>query len=169
MAKYIAPILLLIWHCLFFGLSAAVLEFGAFVAICEEPGGLFPRCLLAGVTGGVLYCIRGIYVNFSARKNWGNEWIVWHLGRPLASMICGGICYLFLKAGLLLLHDEKTETDFSPYIYYVLAFMAGYNVDNFTRKLEETSKAVMGVVESRASKDSEKEQKDRDLTKKGDQ
>ena len=168
MGKFIIPILLLFWHLCILSASAAVLEFGIARVICGNPGELFPRCLMAGVTGGALYCIRGIYVYFSARQNWGNQWIVWHLGRPPASMICGGVCYLFLKSGLLLLSGENTETDFSPYIYYVLAFMAGYNVDNFTRKLEEISKAIMGVVESRASKDSEKEQRDRDLAKKGD-
>ena len=171
MTKFVIPIFLLVWHLCLLGASAAVLEFGAVEAICGDPGELFPRCLLAGVVGGVLYCIRGVYVNFSAKKNWGNEWIVWHLGRPFASMICGGVCYLFLQAGLLLLSRENTQiadADFSPYVYYVLAFMAGYNVDNFTQKLEEISKAVMGVVESRASKDSEREQRERDLTKKGD-
>ena len=71
------------------------------------------------------------------------------------------MCYLFLKAGLLLLDTDSEQADFDRYVYYVLAFMSGYNVDNFTRKLEEVSKAVMGVKESRASKDSEKEQKSR--------
>ena len=41
-------------------------------------------------------------------------------------------------------------------------------MDNFIRKLEEIGKVVMGVVESRASKDSEKEQKDRELAKQRD-
>lgn len=159
--KFIPPILLLMWHLFLLGASVAVLEFGVAESICGNPGELFPRCLLAGVTGGVLYCIRGVYVNFSAKQDWGNQWIVWHLGRPPASMICGGVCYLFLKAGLLLLDTDSEQTDFDPYVYYVLAFMGGYNVGNFTRKLEEVSKAVMGVKESRASKDSEKEQKSR--------
>ena len=168
MAKTIVIPILFLWHLCVLSAGVAVLECLAVGIICEKVDELLRHCLFAGVTGSVAYCIRGIYLHICVHQDWHNRWAVWHFGRPPVSMICGGVCYFFLKAGLLLLHDEKTETDFSPYIYYVLAFMAGYNVDNFTRKLEEISKAVMGVVESRASKDSEKEQKDRDLTKKGD-
>ena len=171
MTKFTKPILVFVfvWHLCLLGVSIALLEFGVAGAICGNPGELFPRCLLAGITGGVVYCIRGVYLHFCVLKDWKDRWIVWHLGRPPVSMICGGVCYLFLKAGLLLLSAESVHPDFPPdfsrYVYYVLAFIAGYNVDNFLQRLEEISKAVVGVVESRAAKESEKSQKSDSPTK----
>ena len=156
-AKIASPVLLLAWHLCLLVAGVFALQSGSMPIAFANLSELFLPCLLAGLAGGVIYCIRGIYLHFCVSQNWTNRWIVWHLGRPFVSTVCGGVCYLFLKAGLLLLQDESELTDFSPYVYYVLAFMAGYNVDNFLRKLEYISKAVMGISESRASKESEKD------------
>src|SRR5437879_3107179 len=65
---------------------------------------------LAGGFGGALYCMRGVYLNACVRKNWDIEWEPWYYIRPFASLICGGVSYLFLKAGLLVLEaGEKAN------------------------------------------------------------
>lgn len=73
---------------------------------------LLLNCIIIGGFGGTLYCLRGIYINYCVVKKWSNEWMPWYFIRPIVSLMCGGISYLFLKAGLLVL-EAKKETDAS--------------------------------------------------------
>src|SRR5690606_15260204 len=97
-------------------------------------------CILIGGIGGVLYCFRGIYLNYCVKDKWENKWLVWYLIRPVASLICGGVSYIFLKAGLLVLEAQK-ESDASNLGFYTLSFIAGMNVDNFISKIEDLADA----------------------------
>jgi hypothetical protein len=106
-------------------------------------------CAVAGI-GGCLYCIRGVYLNKCAYKRWDNDWIVWYLLRPIASLICGGASFLFLKAGLLVL-ESKTPQGASEIGFFALAFIAGLNVDKFVAKIEGVAHAVWGIEKSRAA------------------
>jgi len=57
-----------------------------------------------------------------------------------------------LKAGLLILQaDVKPEA--VSFGYLAFAFIAGYNVDNFAKKLEDIALSVWGIKKSRASAD----------------
>jgi hypothetical protein len=107
-------------------------------------------CILIGGLSGCVYCLRAIYLNASVRKNWDVDWHVWYYLRPIVSASCGGAGYLFLKAGLLVL-DAKTQSDSNEFGFYALALVAGYNVDNFLKKLEEVSEAVLGIGKSRSA------------------
>lgn len=111
-------------------------------------------CILIGGLGGVLYCLRGAYLNYSVKDQWSDKWIVWYLVRPIVSMICGGVSYIFLKAGLLVLEAQK-ESDASNLGFYALSFIAGMNVDNFIAKLEDLADATWGIKRSRSSNSSE--------------
>ncbi|HMG89635.1 MAG TPA: hypothetical protein VK589_06235 [Chryseolinea sp.] len=112
---------------------------------------LLLKCILIGGIGGVLYCLRGVYLNYSVKDQWSDKWLVWYLIRPIASSICGGVSYIFLKAGLLVLEAQK-ESDATNLGFYALAFIAGLNVDNFISKLEDVADATWGIKKSRASK-----------------
>jgi len=114
-------------------------------------------CILIGGIGGVLYCFRGIYLNYCVKDKWENKWLVWYLIRPVASLICGGVSYIFLKAGLLVLEAQK-ESDASNLGFYTLSFIAGMNVDNFISKIEDLADATWGIKKSRASRNSESDQ-----------
>lgn len=111
-------------------------------------------CGLAGGFGGVLYCLRGLYVNYSARKQWSSEWYPWYIIRPFASILTGSVSFLFLKAGLLVL-EAQTDTSSSNFGFYALAFIAGLNVDKFISKIEDLAQATWGIEKSRASKDNQ--------------
>jgi hypothetical protein len=65
--------------------------------------------------------------------------------------VCGGISWLFLKAGLLIL-EATPSTDASDLGFYALAFIAGLNVDKFISKVEDIAQAAWGIEKSRASK-----------------
>lgn len=108
-------------------------------------------CSLVGGLGGIVYCLRGIYMAASVRKNWGDEWKPWYYIRPIVSHVCGAISYLFLKAGLLVLEarqlDDATELGF-----LALGFIAGLNVDGFITKVEDIAETSWGIKKSRAAK-----------------
>jgi hypothetical protein len=107
--------------------------------------------LLFGGLGGVLYCLRGVYLNACVRKQWDEGWMPWYFIRPFASVICGGISCLVLKAGLLLLeanpHPQSTELGF-----YAFAVVAGLNVDKFVSKVEDIAQATWGIEKSKTAK-----------------
>jgi len=112
--------------------------------------GLLYQCILIGGIGGVVYCLRAVYINACVRKNWDSEWQPWYYIRPFVSLISGGISWLFLKAGLLVL-DASQTADSSNLGFLALAFIAGYNVDKFMRKLEQITEATWGIEKSRSS------------------
>jgi len=122
-------------------------------------------CCTAGV-GGVLYCLRAVYINRCVRNQWSAQWNWWYVLRPLTSFICGGASYLFLKAGLLVL-ESKTESGASEIGFYALAFIAGLNVDKFVAKIENVAQAVWGIEKSRSATSGTKGQDDGAATKSG--
>lgn len=140
--------------------SAGISNFrGATPTWVQDIGILFD-CIIVGGLGGVLYCLRAIYLNACVRKNWDKEWHPWYYIRPLVSLITGGVSWLFLKAGLLVL-DAAQATEPSNLGFLALAFVAGYNVDKFLGKIEQISEATWGITKSRSANmtDSTKEEK----------
>ena len=111
---------------------------------------IFFRCTLIGIIGGVLYCIRAVYLNKCVLKRWDENWEVWYYLRPIASAISGFISCVFLKAGLIVMEAE-TKPDAITFGYLAVAFIAGYNVDNFMKKLESIASSVWGIKKSRVS------------------
>lgn len=108
---------------------------------------------LFGLTGGCIYCIRGLYIQYCVKRKWDNRWCVWHIIRPFVSAVCGVISLLFVKAGLLLFGISEFNTTQSHYVVYALSFIAGLNVDNFIEKIESIFKELIGIQKTRVSKD----------------
>ena len=120
---------------------------------------LFFRCTFVGVTGGILYCLRAVYLNKCVRRQWDKDWEVWYYLRPITSGISGFVSCIFLKAGLLVLEADP-KPDAIAFGYLAVAFIAGYNVDNFMKKLESIASSVWGISKSRASSDKDSEKSD---------
>ncbi len=108
-------------------------------------------CILFGGLGGVTYCLRGVYLNACVHKRWDIGWLPWYLLRPIVSLVLGGVSYLFVKSGLLLLGASQDQGASSLGIWAV-AFIAGLNVDRFLAKIEDIGSTVWGVEPSRQSK-----------------
>ncbi len=85
-------------------------------------------------------------------NNWDKQWYIWYFLRPLVSMIAGRVSWLFLKAGVLVLDAQQTA-DSNYYGYFALSFIAGYNVDNFLRKIEEVVKSIRGIEKTRGNRE----------------
>lgn len=109
-------------------------------------------CILAGGLGGIIYCLRGIYLSACVRKNWDKDWYPWYFIRPIVSLLTGGVSYVFLKAGLLVL-ESQSKANSSHLAFYAIALIAGLNVDKFIRKLEDIAKTTWGIDKSRTSSD----------------
>ena len=114
---------------------------------------IFNCCLIGGI-GGILYNLRAVYLNFCVKKQWSKEWEIWYYLRPITSIISGGISFLMIKAGLLVL-EANSDTNSSYFGIYFLAFIAGLNVDGFISKIEDLAKSTWNINKSRASKDSD--------------
>jgi H+/Cl- antiporter ClcA len=120
--------------------------------------GLVVVCSLIGGLGGVVYCLRGVYLSASVRKSWDDQWQPWYYIRPIVSHICGAISFLFLKAGLILL-EAQPKTHATDLGFMALAFIAGLNVDKFITKIEDIAQATWGIKKSRTASDSSNEDK----------
>lgn len=108
-------------------------------------------CILFGGLGGVTYCLRGVYLNACVRKQWDVGWLPWYFLRPVVSLVLGGVSYLFVKSGLLLLGASQDQTG-SQLGIWAMSFIAGLNVDRFLAKIEDIGSTVWGVEPSRQSK-----------------
>lgn len=108
-------------------------------------------CVLFGGLGGITYCLRGVYLTACVRKQWDVGWLPWYVLRPVVSLVLGGVSYLFVKAGLLLLGATQTGGG-PPLGIWALAFIAGLNVDRFLAKIEEIGSTAWGVEPSRQSR-----------------
>ncbi len=113
--------------------------------------------LVAGVAG-TLYLIRAIYLNACVYQRWSSVWLPWYFLRPFTSMITGSLAWIALNAGIIAL-DAQHEPSLSNVGFLLIAFIAGYNVDNFLKLIEQKGKAALGVKESRASSGSSGEVK----------
>lgn len=122
----------------------------------ELPEWLMPHsvpflCAIIGGMGGLMYCFRGIYLNACVHSRWDMKWWPWYVLRPVVSILCGLVSYLFLKAGLLVL-DATQNPEGNQLGFYALAFIAGLNVDKFIGKIEDLAQATWGIEKSRSSK-----------------
>ena len=113
------------------------------------------NCVLMGGFGGVVYCLRAVYLNRSVRNRWDANWTVWYLLRPLVSCLVGGATYVFLRAGLLVLEAEQAS-DSGAFGFLALAFVAGFNVDRFLARIEEIAQSAWGIRPSRTYEDGHK-------------
>jgi hypothetical protein len=107
-------------------------------------------CGLTGGIGGLVYCFRGLYVNTCARAGWDPKWMPWYFIRPIVSHLCGFISFIVLKTGLLVL-ESQSKADSRELGFYLLAFVAGLNVDKFVTKIEDLALTTWGIDKSRAA------------------
>ncbi|RYY02149.1 MAG: hypothetical protein EOO53_14025 [Gammaproteobacteria bacterium] len=108
-------------------------------------------CVAVACIGGCVYCLRAMYLNKCVYKRWDPAWHIWYFLRPVTSIVSGGVSYLFLSAGLLIL-ESKSNSDSSEIGFLALAFVAGYNVDKFFVKIEDIAKTIWGIENSSAPK-----------------
>jgi hypothetical protein len=115
------------------------------------PFRLAVQCALMGSVGGVIYCLRGVYLSRSVRDDWDDRWITWYLIRPWVSLMVGAVSFVFLEAGLLVLEAEQEATA-GELGFLAFAFVAGLNVDGMLKRIEALAEGQWGVDPSRAGR-----------------
>ena len=148
----------IIFYLLTFGLTLSGLflfQYHPSFPVWLKEYSLICLCIIMGGFGGVIYCLRGVYLSACVRKAWDKDWHPWYYIRPVVSLFCGGISYLFLKAGLLVLEAQQ-NTEATNLGFLALAFIAGLNVDKFISKIEDVAQATWGIEKSRTARDSSK-------------
>lgn len=110
--------------------------------------------VLSGLGGGLVNCLRAVYLNACVRKNWDADWHPWYIIRPVLSAIMGAVAYIFIRAGLFVFGGQGELKDWSIYGYLAVGFIAGYNVQRFLEQLEAISEAVFGIKKKSTSQDS---------------
>jgi len=71
------------------------------IAVPNETIRIVIYCGLMGGVGGITYCLRGIYLNACVFKQWDKQWLPWYFIRPLVSVICGTVSWLFQKGRII--------------------------------------------------------------------
>ncbi len=110
MKKEASVVIVTVYQILFLGVQVYFFYLLTSTNKFQEEYKLILQCIAIGGCGGILYCLRGVYLNYCVFKQWSLDWLPWYFIRPIVSTICGGVSYLFLKAGLLVL-EAKKETD----------------------------------------------------------
>lgn len=151
---------------IFYLLSVLIGVIAGFVAIktCGLPDWVVSirlgiECGLVSALGGVLYCLRGVYLNRCVHNRWDAHWETWYYLRPVTSAICGVVAFMFLSAGLVVL-DASQNPGSGDYGYLAFSFLAGLNVDKFVEKIEDVGKSIFGIDKSRTSKNSSERDQD---------
>lgn len=143
MKKWIIPYLLVLMLVCF--IMSGVIYYKA-IDLKSKTVDLAIYCFLFGMLGGLVNCLRAFYLHTSLLKDWDSKWEVWYFVRPLVSGIMGIVALIFLKAGLLIFSGEISVVGQERYFAYLaVAFLAGYNVQNFLLKIEEISKTSLGI------------------------
>lgn len=150
--------LLIIGYLVVFSIAAVLVVTIAVLGLLPaklEPIRVAIACASVGGIGGCVYCLRSVYLNACVYKRWDDDWQPWYYIRPVVSVACGGVAYVFLSAGLLILESGQRNgsTDFG---FYAFAFIAGLNVDKFIGKLEDIAQSVWGIEKSRAASNSDR-------------
>jgi len=110
---------------------------------------LLVECVLFGLIGGCLYCLRAVYLNRCVRKSWDTIWLSWYVLRPLVSLIMGGMTYFMINVGLIAIGGKAISSP--EHLFYILAFFSGLNVDGFLKKFEGQISKTTGVRQSKQS------------------
>ena len=104
--------------------------------------------VIFGFIGGIVHCLRSIYIHASVRKDWDSDWHIWYYIRPILSGVMGIVSLVFIKAGLIIFAENPPLSDTSRMAYIALAFISGYNVHNFLKKIDDISKSTIGLPKS---------------------
>ena len=118
---------------------------------------LIAQCIFIGGIGATTYCLRSIYLNILKGLEDYDKWAIWYYMRPILGLVMGGVSWLFLKAGILALQSEPTSP-LQGTVFMSLAFIAGYNISQFLKKLEELADSLWGIKKSRSGKTKDSEE-----------
>jgi hypothetical protein len=123
---------------LFGGLGATVLEAGALNIT------YMVACMMFGGLGGAIGALFSLIKHISVDQDFDIQHRMWYLGSPIMGVGVGAVTYLIMKAGLLSISGPQDQGG-SPFVLYVLAFLAGYQHNIFTDIVKRVLKVFEGT------------------------
>ncbi len=101
---------------------------------------LFPfwNTLMWGGIGGIIGALYALWWHVSDQQDFDRQYMMWYLVQPIMGVVLGGIVYLLLTAGFLVLQispsDPNAGTRLLPYLLAVLAgFRQNFIYNQFDR------------------------------------
>jgi hypothetical protein len=93
---------------------------------------LFPlwNTMMWGGIGGVVGALYHLWWHISDRQDFDREYFMWYLVQPIMGLVLGGIVFLLLAGGLLILQVNLTDTQNTntarQLLPYLLAVLSGF-------------------------------------------
>jgi IPT/TIG domain-containing protein len=109
-----------------------------------------------GCMGAVLFSLTGI---FEHRHDWDVHYWPWYLARPLIGASLAIVGVLMLQAGILAVGQSPissaapttaTPTSPSNLLYYLIAFVVGYNEKTFRDMIKRLTDVILGSTSDAA-------------------
>ena len=111
---------------LFLGLTSP-----AFSGFSEDARGMVAAMIcggLGGVTGAWLALIKHV----SQDQDFDKQHTLWYLNSPFMGAGIGAFIYWVMRAGMISLTNGQSQLISSPFVIYILAWLAGYQHNVFT-------------------------------------
>ena len=135
---------------LFFVLSAS-----NNVKLSDDIRGMLAAMIWGGL-GGVVGAWLALIKHISQQQDFDRQHTLWYVNSPFMGALLGAFIYWVMRAGLISLTGGEVKTIDSPYIIYILAWLAGYQHNVFTSIVKRVLKILEIGTENGAPKAEEK-------------
>jgi hypothetical protein len=96
--------------------------------------------MICGGFGGVMGAWLALIKHIAQEQDFDKQHSMWYLNSPLMGIGIGAFVYMIMRAGLISLTGSTSQSITSPYIIYVLAWLAGYQHNVFTELVKRVIK-----------------------------
>jgi hypothetical protein len=111
---------------LFLGLTSA-----AFSGFSEDARGMVATMICGGL-GGVMGAWLALIKHVSQDQDFDKQHTLWYLNSPFMGAGIGAFIYWIMRAGMISLTNGQSQLISSPFVIYILAWLAGYQHNVFT-------------------------------------
>jgi uncharacterized membrane protein YeaQ/YmgE (transglycosylase-associated protein family) len=128
---------------LYLGLNTPV-----FSGFSEAMRGMIATMVCGGL-GGVVGAWLALIKHISQEQDFDKQHTLWYLNSPFMGAAIGIFIYWIVRAGMISLTAGQAESIASPYVIYILAWLAGYQHNVFTSIVRRILKILEIGVETR--------------------
>jgi hypothetical protein len=102
-------------------------------------GDLFPfwNTLMWGGIGGVIGALYALWWHVSDQQDFDRQYMMWYLVQPIMGVVLGGIVFLLLTGGFLLLQIKPSDPNAGARLLpYLVAVLAGFRQNFIYNQLD---------------------------------
>ena len=140
---------------LFLGLETPALR-----GFSEDLRGMLAAMIWGGL-GGVVGAWLALIKHTSQEQDFDKQHTLWYINSPFMGILLGAFIYWVVRAGLISLTAGEVKAIESPYVIYILAWLAGYQHNVFTAIVRKILKILeVGAEDKEPAKTAEKPAKE---------